>query len=77
MNLHRSLTQCSPALVNNRDKVICLKGFEVTQIQQKVQILLDASGAKITPLKRKTVVSTTEATRGIWSGLHLPETYKI
>ena len=63
--------------MNNGDKVIGLKGFEVTQIRQKVQLLLDASGAKIVPLKRKAVVSSTEAARGIWSGLHVPEAYKI
>ncbi|KLO20556.1 hypothetical protein SCHPADRAFT_816596 [Schizopora paradoxa] len=63
--------------LNNRDKVIGLKGFEVTQIQQKVQLLLDSSGNKIVPLKRKTVVSSTEAARGIWSGLHVPEPYRI
>ncbi|KAI0733966.1 thioredoxin-like protein [Fomitopsis betulina] len=56
--------------INDRDKVIPLNGFEVTGIQQKVQILLDSSGAKIKPLKRRTVESTTEAARGIWSGLH-------
>jgi large subunit ribosomal protein L43 len=56
-------------LVNGRDKVISLLGFEVTAIQKKVQLLLDSSGAKIKPLKTP-VVSTTEATRGIWSGLH-------
>lgn len=64
-------------LVNDRDKVISLKGFEVTQIQQKVQLVLDSSGAKIVPLKRRTVVSTTESARGIWSGMHTPEPYKI
>ncbi|KAF9072695.1 thioredoxin-like protein [Rhodocollybia butyracea] len=55
--------------VNNRDKVVALNGLEVTQIQQKVQLLLDSSGAKIKPLK-KSVESSTEAARGIWSGLH-------
>ncbi|KAL0581393.1 39S ribosomal protein L51, mitochondrial [Marasmius crinis-equi] len=55
--------------LNNRDKVIGLKGLEVTGIQQKVQLLLDSSGAKIKPLK-KTVESSAEAARGIWSGLH-------
>ncbi|ESK88964.1 mitochondrial ribosomal protein [Moniliophthora roreri MCA 2997] len=55
--------------VNNRDKVISLKGLEVTGIQKKVQLLLDSSGAKIKPLK-KTVESSSEAARGIWSGLH-------
>ncbi|KAJ8472460.1 hypothetical protein ONZ45_g1565 [Pleurotus djamor] len=56
--------------LNGRDKVIPLNGFEVTGIRSKVQLLLDSSGAKIKPLKRKTVESTTEAARGIWSGLH-------
>jgi large subunit ribosomal protein L43 len=63
--------------VNNRDKVIGLKGYDVNQIAQKVQLLLDSTGAKIVPLKRKTVVSTTESARGIWSGFHTPEPYKI
>ena len=63
--------------VNNREKVIGLKGFETNQIAQKVQLLLDSSGSKIVPLKRKTVVSTTESARGIWSGFHTPEPYKI
>ncbi|KAF5313272.1 hypothetical protein D9619_003072 [Psilocybe cf. subviscida] len=56
--------------VNNRDKVIPLKELEVTGIQKKVQLLLDSSGAKIVPLKRRAVESSTEAARGIWSGLH-------
>lgn len=62
--------------VNNREKVIPLNGFEVTGIQKKVELLLDSSGAKIKPLKRRTVESTTESTRGIWSGLH-DAPYKI
>lgn len=56
--------------VNNRDKVIPLIGLEVTGIETKVRLLLDSSGAKIKPLKRRTVESTTESIRGIWSGLH-------
>ncbi|KII86414.1 hypothetical protein PLICRDRAFT_114353 [Plicaturopsis crispa FD-325 SS-3] len=62
--------------LNNREKVIPLNGFEVTGIQKKVELLLDSSGAKIKPLKRRTVESTTESTRGIWSGLH-DAPYKI
>ncbi|KIY67501.1 hypothetical protein CYLTODRAFT_353072 [Cylindrobasidium torrendii FP15055 ss-10] len=54
---------------NERQKVIALSGFEVTGVAKKVQLLLDSSGAKIRPLK-KSVESTTESTRGIWSGLH-------
>ncbi|RDX56270.1 hypothetical protein K466DRAFT_594736 [Polyporus arcularius HHB13444] len=63
--------------INNRDKVIGLKDFEVTGISNKVQLLLDSSGAKIKPLKRLTVESQTEATRGIWSGLHVEEPFRI
>ncbi|GJE87839.1 L51/S25/CI-B8 domain-containing protein [Phanerochaete sordida] len=63
--------------LNDREKVIPLNGFEVTGVAQKVQLLLDSSGAKIKPLKRRTVESTTEAARGIWSGLHVEEPFKI
>ena len=62
--------------VNDNEKVIPLNGFEVNGIEKKVQLLLDSSGAKIQSLKRKTVVSTTESARGIWSGLH-DQTYRI
>lgn len=73
-----SRAQCScTGTVNDRDKVICLRGFEVTGIAQKVQLLLDASGAKIKSLKRETVKSTTEAARGIWSGLHVQDPFRI
>jgi large subunit ribosomal protein L43 len=63
--------------VNGRDKVIPLEKFEVNGVGRKVQLLLDSSGAKIKSLKRKTVESTTEAARGIWSGMHVEETFKI
>ena len=56
--------------VNGRDKVVPLNRLEVTGVAKKVELLLDASGAKIKPLKRRVVESTTEAARGIWSGLH-------
>lgn len=56
--------------MNGRDKVIALNKLEVTGIQKKLELLLDSSGLKIKPLKRRTVESTTEAARGIWSGLH-------
>lgn len=73
----RAVAQGSLYEVNNRDKVVGLKDFEVNGIEQKVQLLLDSSGAKIKPLKRLTVESRTEATRGIWSGLHVEEPFKI
>ena len=54
-----------------------MNGFEVTGVQQKVQLLLDSSGDKIRPLKRWTIETTTESARGIWSGLHVEEPFKI
>ncbi|KAF8591996.1 hypothetical protein K439DRAFT_1626495 [Ramaria rubella] len=63
--------------MNGREKVVPLNGFEMTMVQQKVQLLLDASGAKIKPLKHRTVESSTESPRGIWSGLHVNEPFKI
>lgn len=70
LHIHQYPTYHSNDIVNNREKVIGLKEFEVTSIEKKVQLLLDSSGAKIKPLKRRTVESTTEAVRGIWSGMH-------
>ncbi|KAG1777405.1 thioredoxin-like protein [Suillus placidus] len=64
--------------VNGRDKVIPLQEFEVNGVEKKVQLLLDSSGAKIKQLKKGRIVeSTTEAARGIWSGLHVDTPFKI
>jgi large subunit ribosomal protein L43 len=68
---------CYSCTVNGRDKVICLKKFEVNGIAQKVQVVLDSSGAKIKSLKRRTVESTAEGARGIWSGMHVDEPFRI
>ncbi|KAL4069337.1 thioredoxin-like protein [Scleroderma citrinum] len=63
---------------NGRDKVIPLNKLEVTGIDRKVQLLLDSSGAKIKPLKgARTVESTSESARGIWSGLHVDTPFSI
>lgn len=63
--------------MNDREKVIGLKEFKLHEVEQKVQLLLDSSGAKIKSLKRRTVESSTEGARGIWSGLHVEEVFKI
>ncbi|KAF8344224.1 thioredoxin-like protein [Cantharellus anzutake] len=63
--------------LNDRTKVICLKGFDQRGVMDKIQLLLDSSGAKIKPLKGRPVQSTTDSARGIWSGLHVEETFKI
>lgn len=63
---------------NGRDKVIPLNKLEVTGIERKVQLLMDSSGAKIKPLKgARTVESTTESARGIWSGMHVDTPFII
>ncbi|KAI0033732.1 thioredoxin-like protein [Vararia minispora EC-137] len=56
--------------LNNNEKVICLKGYDLPVVQDKVQLLLDSSGAKMQSLKHRAIVSTTESSRGIWSGFH-------
>ena len=64
--------------VNQRNKTVDLKGFEVTGIQNKVELILDSSGTKIKHIKGSHVVeSTTEGARGIWSGLHIDALFKI
>lgn len=63
--------------MNNRDKVISLVGLEETGITAKVKILLESSGAKMKSLKNAHVFSVTPSTRGIWSGLHVDDVYKI
>ena len=64
--------------VNQWDKAVDLKGFEVTGIQNKVKLILDSSGMKIEHIKGSHVVgSTTEGARGIWSGLHVDVSLKI
>ena len=63
--------------VNDRTKVIGLKGFDPNMVEQKIQLLLDSSGAKIKSLKGRPVKSTTESARGVWSGFHVEEQFKI
>jgi large subunit ribosomal protein L43 len=57
---------------NGRDKVICVNNLEATQVAAKVQILLNASGAKLKSLKNLTVEAApgNEAARGVWSAIH-------
>ena len=51
-------------LVNNRDKVICVRNLEPTEIASKVKLLLDSSGDKLKLEKGHPVKSTTESVRG-------------
>ncbi|WVQ84657.1 hypothetical protein IAT38_006812 [Cryptococcus sp. DSM 104549] len=58
--------------VNGRDKVICVNRLELGEVDKKVQLLLNSSGAKIKPLKNLTLEAApaSESARGIWSALH-------
>lgn len=48
-------------------------------IDIRVNKLLNQSGAKIVPLRRKGIVAgpLTQSARGIWSGLHIPQPVNI
>jgi large subunit ribosomal protein L43 len=65
--------------VNDRTKVIGLKKLTKCEIMDKIQLLLDSSGAKIKPLKGQSVQSTTPSTRGIAirSDMHVKEPFKV
>ncbi|WVF72937.1 hypothetical protein IAT40_007755 [Kwoniella sp. CBS 6097] len=58
--------------VNGRDKVICVNKLESDAVSNKVQLLLNSSGAKIKSLKNLTLEAapTSESARGVWSALH-------
>ncbi|GFZ48778.1 hypothetical protein JCM24511_06527 [Saitozyma sp. JCM 24511] len=58
--------------VNGRDKVICVNGLETNEVANKVDILLNSSGAKIKSLKNLTLEAAPggESARGVWSALH-------
>lgn len=64
-------------LVNGRSKEVCLKGLSHSEVTQRIQLLLDSSGAKIKALKGHPVQSTTPSVRGVWSGMHVEEPLKI
>jgi large subunit ribosomal protein L43 len=54
-----------------------LKGLSRGEVIDRIQLLLDSSGAKIKPIKRHPVQSTTPSVRGVWSGMHVDEPFKI
>ncbi|GAA6022098.1 hypothetical protein JCM11491_002109 [Sporobolomyces phaffii] len=56
--------------LNGRSKEICVRSLEPSSIAQKVKLLLDSSGAKITQIRRPKVESTNESVRGMWSAFH-------
>lgn len=64
---------CLPHIVNGREKDISLRNLGRGGVSEKVWLLLDASGKKLTNLKHSTVVpGAEESARGIWSAMHQP-----
>ncbi|KAL1955420.1 hypothetical protein VTO42DRAFT_8576 [Malbranchea cinnamomea] len=55
--------------VNGREKAICVRNMEKSQILQKVNLLKESSGEKNKRTK-KPVTSINESVRGIWSPYH-------
>jgi len=55
--------------INGREKAICVRNMEPTQILQKAMLLRDASGEKLKKMN-KPVRSLNESVRGIWSPFH-------
>ena len=50
-----------------------MNSLDVNNVRKKVQLLLDSSGNKIVPIKKKFVESSNESVRGIWYPYHTEE----
>ncbi|TKA71353.1 hypothetical protein B0A55_05131 [Friedmanniomyces simplex] len=61
--------------INGREKAICVRNMEATEVAQKVELLKTASGEKL-KRERKPVRSFNESVRGVWSPFH-GQQYKI
>jgi large subunit ribosomal protein L43 len=61
--------------VNGRERTICARKLDPSEILAKALILRNASGDKVKKIKDK-VISRNESVRGIWDGYH-GEQYKI
>ncbi|KAJ5101947.1 54S ribosomal protein L51 [Penicillium alfredii] len=55
--------------VNGKDKTICVRNLEPSDILKQTLLLKDASGEKLKRTK-KPVTSTNDSVRGIWSPYH-------
>ncbi|KAK5118862.1 hypothetical protein LTR62_000071 [Meristemomyces frigidus] len=61
--------------VNGREKAICVRNLEPTEVVKKAEILKSANGEKLR-IERKVVKSLNESVRGVWSPFHGRE-YRI
>ncbi|TPX12142.1 uncharacterized protein E0L32_007257 [Thyridium curvatum] len=55
--------------INGKERAICVRNLEATQILKKAELLRDATGEKNKKLS-KPVSSINESVRGIWSPYH-------
>lgn len=63
------LTEATTA--NGRDKTICVRELKPHQVAEKMDIVLDSSGRKMSPINRQyPVESSNPSVRGIYSPLH-------
>lgn len=61
--------------INGREKAICVRNMEPTEILKKLELLKSASGEKL-KRERKPVKSFNESVRGVWDPYHGHQ-YKI
>ncbi|KAK0264223.1 39S ribosomal protein L51, mitochondrial [Friedmanniomyces endolithicus] len=61
--------------INGREKAICVRNMEATEVTKKAELLKTASGEKLRR-DRKPVKSFNESVRGVWSPFHGRQ-YKI
>lgn len=56
--------------INGREKAICIRNLNIDNIQNKMNLLRESSGAQLKKTKSK-VTSLNDSIRGIWSPLHV------
>ena len=58
--------------VNGKEKGISLRNMGIKEVSEKIKLVLDQSGKKLSHLKNRPVVAgSEESARGIWSALHV------
>ncbi|KAK4901205.1 39S ribosomal protein L51, mitochondrial [Elasticomyces elasticus] len=62
--------------INGREKAICVRNMEPTEVNKKAELLKTASGEKLRR-DRRPVKSVNESVRGVWSPFHGKEGYRI
>lgn len=66
--------------MNGREKAVCVRNMTPHEILSKAELLRTASGEKLRKQHRagrRVVTSDRESIRGVWSGLHTAEKFKL